>query len=191
MKGWFGMHSHRLVATFLISVFAPPLSVATPVEQMPLAAYEHAQTLVRLPDGRRINLLCTGQGSPTVVLEAGGGDDSLTYRTLQADVAHFSSAEYVLQDLHELLRQAGIPLPSMDGINALPDALAEACQYGDEPARARLQPQTRDANLGDCPIDACDARLRALCTRNTSTQGAIEPFVVDQLLRISGVISSR
>lgn len=98
---------------------------------MPLAAYERAQTLVRLTDGRRINLLCIGQGSPSVVLEAGGGDDSLTYRILQARVAHFtrvcsydragmgfsdpsshpSSAEYVLQDLHELLRQAGIPLP--------------------------------------------------------------------------------
>ena len=131
MRDWFGMHCHRLVATFLISVFASPLSAAVPVEQMPLSAYEHAQTLVRLPDGRRINLLCTGQGSPTVVLEAGGGDDNLTYRVLQAHVAHFtrvcsydragmgfsdssshpSSAEYVLQDLHELLRQADIPLP--------------------------------------------------------------------------------
>ena len=131
MKGWFEVCCNRLITALLIGVFAPPLSAATTAEQIPLSAYEHAQTLVRLTDGRRVNLLCIGQGSPAVVLEAGGGDDSLTYRILQAHVAHFtrvcsydragmgfsdpsshpSSAEYVLQDLHELLRQADIPLP--------------------------------------------------------------------------------
>src|SRR3546814_15251560 len=51
---------------------------------------------------------------------------------------------------------------------------------------ARLQPQMRDANLGNCPTDAGDGRLRAHCTRNTSTPGPLEPFGVDQLLRIFG-----
>lgn len=47
---------------------------------VPSAAYEHAQAMVALPDGRRLNLFCMGTGTPVVMLEAGGGDDSWTFR---------------------------------------------------------------------------------------------------------------
>jgi hypothetical protein len=38
-----------------------------------LAPYAQPQTLVALPDGRKINLVCQGQGSPAVILTAGAG----------------------------------------------------------------------------------------------------------------------
>jgi hypothetical protein len=50
---------------------------------VPVNAYEHPQRLVSLPDGRRLNLFCTGIGEPVIMLEAGGGEDSLTFRRVQ------------------------------------------------------------------------------------------------------------
>lgn len=98
---------------------------------VPVTAYEHAQQLVSLPGGRRLNLFCLGDGTPTVVLEAGGGDDSLSFRHIQGRLAPTtrvcsydragmgfsdpsdgpSTASHVVEDLHALLRSAKIPLP--------------------------------------------------------------------------------
>ena len=36
-------------------------------------AYTHAQRLVDIDHGRRLNLYCVGKGSPTVVFDAGLG----------------------------------------------------------------------------------------------------------------------
>src|SRR5579859_5973787 len=37
--------------------------------------------------GRRLNLYCTGEGSPTIILEAGLGDDLTTWRYVQPALA--------------------------------------------------------------------------------------------------------
>ncbi len=42
-------------------------------EALPWTAYASPQQLVRLPDGRRMNVVCFGNGAPVVVLESGGG----------------------------------------------------------------------------------------------------------------------
>ena len=49
--------------------------------------YDRPGLLARLPDGRRINLRCTGRGSPTVILDAGFGADSEAWTKVQPQVA--------------------------------------------------------------------------------------------------------
>jgi pimeloyl-ACP methyl ester carboxylesterase len=82
-------------------------------------------------NGRRMRIDCTGDGSPTLVLEAGGGNDGLnwggvqpvlakTTRVCSYDRAGFGGSEaapgprdadHVAADLHGLLHAAGIQFP--------------------------------------------------------------------------------
>jgi pimeloyl-ACP methyl ester carboxylesterase len=98
---------------------------------VPSSAYEHAQDLVSLPDGRHLNLFCLGTGTPVVVLEAGGGDDSLTFRRVQGRLSAVTrvcsydraglgfsdppkvpnTAARAVSDLHALIDQVAIPKP--------------------------------------------------------------------------------
>jgi pimeloyl-ACP methyl ester carboxylesterase len=43
--------------------------------------------LAKLPDGRRINLVCTGKGSPTVILESGWGADAGAWARVRPEIA--------------------------------------------------------------------------------------------------------
>ncbi len=43
--------------------------------------------LARLPDGRRLNFRCSGQGAPTILLESGYGGDSLAWFKIQPTLA--------------------------------------------------------------------------------------------------------
>ncbi len=51
------------------------------------APWETPQRLVPLADGRKINLYCTGQGAPTVILEAGFGATTWTWSKVQPMIA--------------------------------------------------------------------------------------------------------
>jgi pimeloyl-ACP methyl ester carboxylesterase len=82
-------------------------------------------------DGAKMHLNCTGTGSPTVILDAGLGDDSLQWRKVQpalsqlTRVCSYDRAGYgwsdplpgprdsihIVEELHSLLRQAGIKGP--------------------------------------------------------------------------------
>lgn len=104
-----------------------PRRHADGIEEPP-AAYEHPQRLVSLPDGRRINMFCTGNGTPVVIMEAGGGEDSLTFRRLQPRVASVTrvcsydraglgfsdpagapnTAAHIVADMHAMIASAGI-----------------------------------------------------------------------------------
>jgi len=56
----------------------------------PLAAvafWEVPQRLVRLPGGRRLNLYCTGTGTPTVILEAGFAATTWSWVNVQPRIA--------------------------------------------------------------------------------------------------------
>jgi len=77
----------------------------------------------------RLHLYCAGEGSPTVILEAGAASSSLMWYFVQKDVAGFTrvcsydragfgwsdpasgplSPEQVAVDLHTLLKAAGVP----------------------------------------------------------------------------------
>lgn len=115
------------MAFWLPSVGAAEMKAA----DAPANAYEHPQWLVALPVGRRLNLFCTGSGEPVVILEAGGGEDSLTFRRVQGRLSSLtrvcsydragigfsdpsdapSTAEHIVSDLHALIAAAGIPTP--------------------------------------------------------------------------------
>ena len=95
-----------------------------------LAPYTHAQRLVDV-GGRRMNLYCTGSGSPTVVLASTGDDSTIAWRFVQPAVAKrtrvcsydgaglgFSDAapgprdaDAMAAELHALLARAGIATP--------------------------------------------------------------------------------
>ncbi len=94
-------------------------------------AYTQPQRSVALPSGCRLNLFCIGDGEPTVVFEGGLGENTMTWRHVQQPVAALtracsydragygfsdpaeraSDARNTVEDLHDLLRQAGIKLP--------------------------------------------------------------------------------
>jgi pimeloyl-ACP methyl ester carboxylesterase len=49
--------------------------------------YDRPERMVRLPDGRRLNLRCSGRGSPTVILDAGFGSDASAWFKVQPQLA--------------------------------------------------------------------------------------------------------
>jgi pimeloyl-ACP methyl ester carboxylesterase len=49
--------------------------------------YIAPQSLATLPDGRRINLYCSGEGAPTVILTAGLNSWSIAWWTVQSEIA--------------------------------------------------------------------------------------------------------
>ena len=113
-------------ATIPPQAFVPPKVIAA----FDPAPYLHAQRLVDI-GGRKLNLYCIGTGSPTVILEAGGGDDMLDWRYVQplvakhARVCSYDRAGYgfsdpgplprdasaAVGDLHALVANAGIAKP--------------------------------------------------------------------------------
>ncbi len=82
-------------------------------------------------NGHDMHLYCTGEGSPTLILEAGGGNDSLTWTKVQPELSKITrvcsydragfgwstpqppprDANTIADELQALLRQAGIQGP--------------------------------------------------------------------------------
>lgn len=96
-----------------------------------LDVYLKPQTLVRLPDGRKYNMFCSGKGSPTAVLDAGHMSWSIDWRTVQPEMAKITRVCAVdragygfsdpgplprdvlaeAKDLHDAIAAAGISKP--------------------------------------------------------------------------------
>jgi pimeloyl-ACP methyl ester carboxylesterase len=78
------------------AVAAAALAAGAPAQQAEvdrtLLPYANASDSVRLPDGRRLHLVCMGKGSPTVIFTAGAGDWSLTWSHVQPEVAKTTRA---------------------------------------------------------------------------------------------------
>ena len=94
-------------------------------------AYTKPQTLVAVESGRRLNIYCTGVGSPTVVFESGLGDATAAWGLIQPAIAlHTRACSYdraglgfsdpptrpstaanMVDDLHRLLHAAHIRPP--------------------------------------------------------------------------------
>ncbi len=95
-----------------------------------LEPYIHPQRLVDV-GGHKLNLYCTGHGSPSVILDAGGGQTMLTWSKVQPAIAKFTrvcsfdrasmgfsgdgplprDANAIVTDLHTLLQRANIAPP--------------------------------------------------------------------------------
>ena len=93
--------------------------------------YTHAQRLVEVEPGRRLNLHCLGKGTPTVIFEAGMSTDNSTWARVQPAIAgHTRACSYdragigfsdparrpsdsanIVDDLHHVLGAARIGPP--------------------------------------------------------------------------------
>ena len=94
-------------------------------------AYTHPQRLVEVEPGRRLNLYCIGEGSPTVVFESGLTDETAVWGLVQPAIAtHAQTCSYDragsgysdparragtsangVDDVHRLLAAAGLKPP--------------------------------------------------------------------------------
>jgi len=78
----------RIALAGLAMAATSSVAVAGGVEApAPIALYAAPQTQARLPNGRRYNLVCMGEGSPVAVLDVGLRDWSLAWRGLQPELA--------------------------------------------------------------------------------------------------------
>ena len=123
-----------LFASILATWFAgsPVLAEDITTDKTLIAdAYAKPGNLVKLADGRFMNLRCSGEGEPTVILEAGGNADSSTWYRAQSQIASmtrvcsYDRAGYgfsdessiprdlaaVVADLQALMKQADIAAP--------------------------------------------------------------------------------
>lgn len=74
-----------IVALAVAATLTGTTSLAAPVPPNEISA--HPGLLARLPDGRRLNFRCSGQGAPTVILEGGYAATSLAWSRVRALVA--------------------------------------------------------------------------------------------------------
>lgn len=132
-----------LVAAASVMVAFPCMAqTGQPFDQ---ALYAKPGELVDIGGGRRLNLVCQGSGSPTVIFEAGFGETSVTWRYVQGEIAKLTRAcaydraglgfsdptpepqnlPVMTRDLHKMLVAAKIERPivlvahSMGGMNAV------------------------------------------------------------------------
>ena len=76
-----------MLRTILAAALALAATGSAAAPRLPLDTYYAPHRLVTLPDGRKMNLFCLGQGSPTVVLDAGYGSGSSTWAPIHATLA--------------------------------------------------------------------------------------------------------
>jgi len=132
-RSWFAMPlSYISGLATLFCLFSTPAIAATDGSAViDNPAYTHAQQLVEVAPGRRLNLYCVGSGSPTVIFEAGSGNEAGTWGFVQPVIgAHARACSYeraglgfsdpanrpgtaanAVDDLHLLLAAAGIKPP--------------------------------------------------------------------------------
>lgn len=136
---WLATSSGTLLGALLLAATAGAALAAKPGARKPprpapdtrLDAYAEAGERIDIGGGRKLNLRCTGQGRPTVLLEAGFGADSLAWARSQPLIAErnrvcsydraglgFSDGgplprdlEADVADLHALIDKAGLDTP--------------------------------------------------------------------------------
>lgn len=80
--------------SFAFACFITPSFAAErpAVDHVAFKEYTHPHQQVEVEPGRHLNVFCTGKGSPTVIFEAGGGDDSSSFRFVQPAISAFTRA---------------------------------------------------------------------------------------------------
>jgi pimeloyl-ACP methyl ester carboxylesterase len=81
------MKTHHLLFAAMASFASLAHAEGKQSSAVPLSEFTHAHWLVDVDHGRKLNVLCMGSGSPTVIFEAGGGDDSASFRSVQPAIA--------------------------------------------------------------------------------------------------------
>lgn len=161
-----------LVATFVI------LLTISSIYQAIASANEVAKSVPpgQLVDvgGYRLHLNCTGQGSPTIVLDAGLGESSLSWSKVQPEAAKFTrvcsydragyawsetsllprTSEQIVNELHTLLKNADVKPPyvltghSFGGFNVR----LFAARYPDETAGLVLVDSSHEDQFERLPL---------------------------------------
>jgi pimeloyl-ACP methyl ester carboxylesterase len=128
------MHTKRVLrcaSALALLVSAPTFAGEKAVEIVNDMAYAHAQRLVKIEQGRRLNLYCLGEGSPTVVFDAGLAGSTMSWALIQPAIAaktracsydragigfsdparRAGSSANIVDDLHRLLAVAAVKPP--------------------------------------------------------------------------------
>ena len=106
--------------TWLVAILASATVGATPTAAGP-DPYAQPGRLVRLADGRALNLVCSGRGSPTVILESGFGAGAFAWGQVQPVVARrtrvcsYDRAGYGFSDPGPLPRDGAAIARDLDG----------------------------------------------------------------------------
>jgi pimeloyl-ACP methyl ester carboxylesterase len=121
------------MAAMMLAVIPNLVQAAAADPDMIADAYAEAGELVRLADGRAMNLRCSGEGGTVVMLEAGGNADSTTWFRVLPAVARLTRVcaydraghgfsdegpqprdlDADVADLHALMTAADIRLPAV------------------------------------------------------------------------------
>lgn len=119
------------IVTSVIATVAPCATGASATAVVTDLAYIRPARLVDIGDGRRMNIYCVGRGSPTVIFEAGLGDQIRAWAMVQPVIAKVArtcsydraglgfsdpsgrpgTAANAVDDLHRLLTAASIKPP--------------------------------------------------------------------------------
>jgi pimeloyl-ACP methyl ester carboxylesterase len=126
---WLAFSVVGFMATLVVPVIAASTSGQN--ETVSSSEYVQPQRLVAVDGSRRINLFCLGKGIPVVILDAGTGGSTASWRDVQARIAQTttacsydragygfsdpatrtSDAVDAVADLHRLIGRAELPVP--------------------------------------------------------------------------------
>ena len=79
-----------IIITVIAIMFVSTVSSSSASDVLDQAPYAHSQRLISIDQRRRLNMYCTGHGLPTVLLESGAGEDTLTWSHVQPEIARFT-----------------------------------------------------------------------------------------------------
>lgn len=116
----------KLLAGLLYLASAMAAATATDVITDPV--YTHAARLVDIGGGQRLNLYCTGQGSPTVVMDAGMGDSTVSWALVQPELSkrgRVCSFDRAGLGFSDAARRPGTPVNAAEDLHALLNAAGE------------------------------------------------------------------
>jgi pimeloyl-ACP methyl ester carboxylesterase len=130
MRKWFRRTSYLILAlivlTLLVGLTYEQVGIARDASHLPPRVGQAIDI-----GGRSLNLYCSGQGTPTVILETGGNSPGYEWRLQQSRMAEFTRACWydragvgwsdapssprtsasIVSDLHEALKRAGVLPP--------------------------------------------------------------------------------
>lgn len=123
--------THLMIPSVILSSIGHVCAAEKNTTIIDNVAYTQAQRLVSIEQGRRLNIYCTGRGTPTVIFDSGLGDSMKVWGLVQPAVSAVTQAcsydraglgfsdpslwpgtsANIVGDLHRLLRAARIELP--------------------------------------------------------------------------------
>lgn len=121
----------RVLLVIAASLISISIAAESDLTVVPAESYSHAQRLVAVDGSRKLNLFCLGHGAPVVMLDAGTGGSTSSWKEVEARAAEIttvcsydragygfsdrasrpSDASNAIDDLHRLIKKAGLAVP--------------------------------------------------------------------------------